>query len=144
MQNIVAFILIVLLCACAVTKGFDNTWESPEVYFNNLVVCESVRCESRFLAERVYFHMIVGTDHSDGAALLVHRLCDAIQLCIPIKRFIIVLHRPGPEAPGSSGFSSMNSILNDLGVAPQPVWEGPFDPNQKMQRSYQALSHITG
>ena len=101
--------------------------------------CPEVPCEGTILQTNGYFHMIVGTDHTDSFILFLHKVCEAFQRCMDPSRFIFVLHRT--SKPSKNYQKILNIIL--LFNMQYTEWIGRFDSQTKLFRSYAALKNVT-
>lgn len=125
---------------------FATSWEliqPPEpIYsygFRNEALnytCPPVSClESSILMRNSTVHFIAGVDHRSNFALLVFRMCEGLQWCIPPETgFKISLHWEGRDEPKL--FKQSLQFLRSLQVTPDE-WTGQealFSANSKMMR----------
>jgi hypothetical protein len=45
-----------------------------------------------------YKHFVAGVEHANSFSLLVYRMCEILQWCIPPENFYITLHYDGKES----------------------------------------------
>jgi len=139
MQHIV-FVLAIVACYCF---GLDEApyGRSQAIVFETTGLrCPSEPCTSASFS-KVYFHMIVGVNHQIAPNLLAHRLCAALQMCVPPERILLVLQRQSKDK--TNNYKQCKKVMKDAGVNHFDDWIGDFDPNQKMAKTYSILQNLT-
>jgi hypothetical protein len=104
-------------------------------------------------------HFVAGVDHKSGFALLVHKTCESLKLCISREKFYIILHSENLASTSSSPlpfaakttngtvldgenihhlndsiFQTSSFFLKALGINHVSLWEGEFSSEKKMMR----------
>jgi hypothetical protein len=107
-------------------------------------------------------HFVAGVDHKSGFALLVHKTCESLKLCISRDNFYIILHSESLASTSTSSsstlpftttttnkkvldlvnaergndsiFQASSLFLKALGINHVSLWEGEFSSEKKMIR----------
>jgi hypothetical protein len=82
-----------------------------------------------------------GTDHSSSLPLLVHRVCQGFQHCIPSANFKLVMHSNTSSVVGRQSMEAAKDFLNAVGVGFTSA-VGVFTSNFKMMSSLRLLSKL--
>lgn len=84
-------------------------------------------------------HFVAGTNERLTIPLLVHRVCEGFQKCIPSDRYLVVLHVDKDRK--KSMFKEASLFLNAVGVN-YTVWYGKFTADAKMMQSIDVLKSV--
>jgi hypothetical protein len=106
--------------------------------------CPSVPCITTMndlVLQSAYVHMVIGTDHPTSYALLIYRVCEALQKCIhPQNLHIILQHRQVEDV--SISFRNCSNFLRHVVGASYLDWWGTFTADNKMKQTYRALAGL--
>mmetsp|Transcript_17800 Transcript_17800/g.17135 ORF Transcript_17800/g.17135 Transcript_17800/m.17135 type:complete len:445 (-) Transcript_17800:46-1380(-) len=128
--------------------------------------CPSVLCLQGTNLD-IYMHFVAGVDHKSGFALLVHKTCESLKLCISREKFYIILHsenlastlssplpfavtttnrtvydRENVDHGNKSIFQISTFFLEALGINHVSLWEGEFSSEKKMMRYLNLVKHL--
>ena len=79
-----------------------------------------------------YAHFVAGINHRNYFPMLVYRICDLMQWCIPTSKFVISLHNDKPSsALAVKKVKYAMQFMGQLGITPV-LWTGNFTSNNKM------------
>jgi len=107
--------------------------------------CSPVSCSShpRVMRESL-FHFIAGVEHRSNFPLMVYRVCEAFQWCIPPSSgFKISIHYEGHAEPKM--FRPVLRFFQSLRISPDQ-WVGPgasFSANNKMVRYLDKMHNVS-
>lgn len=147
------------------TASFSLSFEIPDLGFT----CPSVPCPQHRIGSNIstlptnvlqdgYYHMIVGLENPTNFNLLIWRVCEGFQLCIPPQNFLLILHGPSQQQPTPSEQSNESdaakesaalreyamttkrvvAFLEDRGISIN-LWHGEFSSDAKMEQAYALL-----